>query len=210
MNSLILAGSLILGWNGAAHTVTDTTEHEPVYNRSEVQSVTDLNQIAFVEDIYGDQGVELGFDTAEYLPEGFDPYVGNLDDIVYVEAEEVVVLGFDTAEYLPEGFDAYVGDFNAIAYAEKEENVILDFDTAAWLPEGFDPHLGNINDLAYAEEPLEVELGFDTTAYLPEHFDPHVGDLDRIVYKELDYHFLRKFHATETMADNSLNVNLIE
>ncbi len=65
----------------------------------------DINSIEFVESP-GD--MELGFDTTDYLPEGFNPYEGEVTvkSINYIE-EEDCDLGFDTAEYLPEDFDPY-------------------------------------------------------------------------------------------------------
>ncbi|MAU26932.1 MAG: hypothetical protein CMH48_06835 [Muricauda sp.] len=65
----------------------------------------DIHSIEFIE-TSGD--IELGFDTAKYLPEGFNPYVGKVSvkSLNYIEDEQVE-LGFDTSEYLPEGFDPY-------------------------------------------------------------------------------------------------------
>jgi hypothetical protein len=57
-----------------------------------------------------EEEVDLGFDTAEYLPLGFNAYEGmelDVEDIVILEEEEEVDLGFDVAPYLPENFDAY-------------------------------------------------------------------------------------------------------
>lgn len=65
----------------------------------------DLASVAFIE---MDTEDELGFDTAVYLPEDFDPY----SDEVAVEAinfieEDTIELGFDTEAYLPKDFDPY-------------------------------------------------------------------------------------------------------
>ncbi|APQ16832.1 hypothetical protein [Maribacter hydrothermalis] len=65
---------------------------------------TDINVIEIEED------VDLGIDTAEYLPYGFDAYKGfqiNVADINVIEIEEEVELGFDVNEYLPKGFNPY-------------------------------------------------------------------------------------------------------
>ena len=54
--------------------------------------------------------VDLGFNTADYLPLGFNAYEGmelNANEIVVLEDEEEVVLDFDVTQYLPENFDAY-------------------------------------------------------------------------------------------------------
>jgi hypothetical protein len=51
----------------------------------------------------------LGFDTKQYLPEGFNAFAEvevNLDEIIYIEDEEEIELGFDTRTYLPPGFNA--------------------------------------------------------------------------------------------------------
>ena len=55
--------------------------------------------------------MDLGFDTAKYLPEGFDPYekTFDLNAIEYIEAEEEIDLGFDPMSYLPENFDPFEG-----------------------------------------------------------------------------------------------------
>ncbi|MBT8221581.1 MAG: hypothetical protein KJN96_00290, partial [Eudoraea sp.] len=100
----------------------------------------DLNEIVFIEE---DEILDLGFDTSDYLPEGFDAnevYV-DLNGITFIEEEEIE-LGFNTALYLPEDFDAYAGPtgIEGITYMEEEEVIDLGFDTAAYLPEGFDPH----------------------------------------------------------------------
>lgn len=53
--------------------------------------------------------IDLGFDTADYLPEGFDPYAYPLhvDGINHIDENDTVELGFDTVDYLPEGFDPF-------------------------------------------------------------------------------------------------------
>ena len=68
-----------------------------------------VDNIVFIET---EEEIDLGFDTAEYLPIGFNAYAGmelNFDEIDFIEAEEEIDLGFDTAEYLPVGFNAYTG-----------------------------------------------------------------------------------------------------
>lgn len=57
-----------------------------------------------------EEEVNLGFDTTEYLPMGFNAYVGmefEAQDLEVLELEEAVDLGFDTAPFLPKGFNAY-------------------------------------------------------------------------------------------------------
>ena len=60
-----------------------------------------------------EEEVALNFDTAKYLPEGFNALKGkddlNWNTIEIYEIEEEVALNFDTAKYLPEGFNALEG-----------------------------------------------------------------------------------------------------
>lgn len=67
----------------------------------------DLNSLVYIEE---DQDWELGFDTAKYLPENFDPYSGafSLKAINYIDLCDDVELNFDTTGYLPQGFDPYI------------------------------------------------------------------------------------------------------
>lgn len=151
MNSLVVIGSLILGWNGVAQSANDSTEHQPVFNEVTCEAsaaALNIDQIVYIED---QEEVVLGFDTAEYLPEDFDPYAGNLNDIAFVETEEEVVLGFDTAAYLPDGFDPHITNLKCMEYAVAEEEVIMGFDTLAWLPEDFDPHVGDLDNIQYVK-----------------------------------------------------------
>lgn len=101
-----------------------------------------INSTIYIEE---DADFELGFDTAEYLPEGFNPnkiYV-NLDAVVFIENEEVDNL--NTKKQLPANFDAYAypTDVAAFNYIDQNDAVELDFDTQAYLPEGFNPYKRN-------------------------------------------------------------------
>jgi len=115
-----------------------------------------LDEIAYLEE---ETEFDLGFDTAEYLPEGFDPtkqYV-DLKAIEFIEEDDLVDLGFDTALYLPENFDPYscpVDVMNVDYIEEGEDNIDLGFDTADYLPEGFDPHelYVDLDAIEYIEE----------------------------------------------------------
>lgn len=66
----------------------------------------DISKVIFIEE---DQDWELGFNTAKYLPENFDPYSGNFSvkAINFVDECDEIELGFETAGYLPKGFDPY-------------------------------------------------------------------------------------------------------
>lgn len=76
------------------------------YNCTEGLSRDELNRIAFIEQT---ETLELGFKTADYLPENFNPYANprNIMDISYIEEEQDLELDFDPRLYLPEGFDPY-------------------------------------------------------------------------------------------------------
>ncbi len=150
-----------------------------------------LNKVTFIEEI--DEEVELGFDTSEYLPKGFNPYevYFDLNSVEYVEVDTEIDLGFDTTGYLPEGFDPYIGslEVNSINFVE-EEVIDLGFDTENYLPEDFNPYeiYFDVNSIEFIEEEEKVELGFDTSKYLPGDFDPYAStsDVDSINYIELD------------------------
>ncbi|MGB6152362.1 MAG: hypothetical protein WBG48_10245 [Pricia sp.] len=107
-------------------------------NHCEPLPIDDITYIETTEE------VELDFDTAQYLPEGFNAYKGmgaDLSDITFIEEDKEVDLGFDSAKYLPIGFDAYEGmalDLDTIEYIEEEEDVQLDFDVQNYLPSNFD------------------------------------------------------------------------
>lgn len=68
-----------------------------------------LENILFLEP---EMEVEMGFNTAEYLPADFNPYAApsNPMSVSYMEDEEEVVMGFDTHLYLPKNFDPYQKD----------------------------------------------------------------------------------------------------
>ena len=101
----------------------------------------DIEDIIVLEE---EEVIDLGFDTTEYLPVGFNAYEGmdfKLDEIAYLEEEEVIDLGFDTAAYLPADFDPYQTaelDLNEIIFLEEEEEIVLDFNVEDYLPANFD------------------------------------------------------------------------
>ncbi len=97
----------------------------------------DINSIEYIEE---ETEIDLGFNAADYLPEGFDPYklYVDLDAVHYLQEE--VIDSFDVERYLPKGFDAYAypTDVQSINYIDKNDFISLDFDAAKHLPEGFD------------------------------------------------------------------------
>ena len=134
----------------------------------------DLNKIVFLE---SEEQIDLGFDTADYLPEDFNPnevYV-DLNKVTYMEFDEDTLLELNIADYLPEDFNAYAipADIRSISYIKEEP--VLNFDTTAYLPEGFDPYeyYFDIHSVEYIEDDDEVELDFNTQNYLPRGFDPY-------------------------------------
>jgi hypothetical protein len=146
-----------------------------------------IAEISDIDVIELDEEVSLGFDTANYLPKGFNALKGKHDldwsAIELVELDEEVEFGFDTAEYLPEGFNPLKGkhdlDWSTIELFEIEEEVILCFDTNEYLEEGFNALKGK-HDLDWTSIELieieeEVEINFDIKAYLPSEFDPGAG-----------------------------------
>ena len=73
---------------------------------------TDIDWDA-IELVEMEEEIELGFDTKDYLPEGFNPLKGMHDldwsKIELLEIDEEVVIGFETKKYLPTNFNPYVG-----------------------------------------------------------------------------------------------------
>ena len=100
----------------------------------------ETDKVIFIEEV---APVDLGFDTALYLPEGFDPYAHpeNIMDVSYIEEVAEVQLDFDVQEYLPKMFDPYKKyfDLNSIEYIEEEEVIEFDFEIREYLPADFSP-----------------------------------------------------------------------
>ncbi len=125
----------------------------------------------------------------------------NLNDIVFIEAEDDLDLGFNTADYLPENLDPYkvYFDLNSITYVEEEE--ALDFDTAAYLPKDFNPYANpkDISSVSYIEFEEEIDLGFDPEQYLPEGFNPYevYFDLNSVKFMEEEEEVELNFNTSE-------------
>ena len=106
-----------------------------VVTRVETESPKELNlnDIIFIEE---ELPVELGFNTEDYLPEGFNPYEQyvDLNSIEFIEEEEEDAwdLGFDASVHLPDDFNPYAipSDVMSIDYIEEgEDDIDLGFDT---------------------------------------------------------------------------------
>jgi len=147
MNSLVLLSSLVFGLN----TTSDTKPNEVSYVDVETVSHVYNNQTKRIETVlYIEQQEEisLGFNTAEYLPVGFDANEANS--------------GINKAE-----FDALF-----------EEEIVFNFDITSYLPMNFDPYSNTEEitdeelDMLFQEE---VELGFNVKKYLPKYFNAYEG-----------------------------------
>lgn len=163
-NSEVLAMHIETEWK-APKLVSRTLVHAP----EDIK----VSEIVYIEE---ETSIDLGFDTADYLPEGFDPYnvYFDVNSVEFMDDEDIE-LGFDTASYLPENFNAYANPSNldAINYIEGEA-IDLGFDTAKYLPEGFDPYefYFDLDSVEYIEDEDELDLNFNTEDYLSATFDP--------------------------------------
>ncbi|MGF1558665.1 MAG: hypothetical protein ACFCUL_06210 [Flavobacteriaceae bacterium] len=100
----------------------------------------DINTVVFIEE---EPKIELGFNTADWLPENFDPYKAyfDLNTIIYIEAEFVPKKKL--ARRLPKDFDPFSHPTNVMSmdYIDLNDEIELDFDSKEHLPEGFDPYI---------------------------------------------------------------------
>ena len=199
MYKLALLFSFMIALNATAKNDKEPNELDYAVLMSEQQQLENklfnigedrnnaIAEIAAIKITELDEEVELGFDTANYLPKGFNGLKGMHDldwsNIELVELDEEVALGFDTADYLPEGFNALKGkhdiDWSTIELFELDENVELCIDTANYLPKDFNALKGK-HDLDWASIEVveiedEIEFEFDIEAYLPVNFDPTIG-----------------------------------
>ena len=100
----------------------------------------DINTIVYIEE---EEVIDLGFDTADYLPEGFDPYKVYFDLNSVTIIEEEIAIDFDSKANLPATFDAfaYPTDTESFNYIDADDTIKLDFDSANNLPEGFNAYI---------------------------------------------------------------------
>ena len=157
MNKIVaICGMIMLGTTATPNYQESFTETNPMHDvkGAPVHDVTvlkncitcneglDLDKIVYLD---SESPFDLGFDTGDYLPEGFNPYevYVDLDAIEFIEGDEDTDLGFDTAYWLPAGFDPYASptDIDGISYMEDETSLIFpELDTKAYLPQNFDPY----------------------------------------------------------------------
>ncbi len=109
------------------------TGNSPLHN---MQNEND--KVIYIEEV---SPVDLGFDTALYLPDGFDPFGNpqNILDVSFIEEEDEVQLDFDVRQYLPAMFDPYKKyfDLSSIEFIEEEEVIEFDFEIQDYLPTDF-------------------------------------------------------------------------
>lgn len=99
----------------------------------------DLDSVEYIEE---EEVIELGFDTADYLPEGFDPYAFYFDVNSVEFIEEFDLKDIQVKNLLPKGFDAYSDPkgIEGINYIDPNDEIVLDFNTKKYLPKGFDAY----------------------------------------------------------------------
>lgn len=97
----------------------------------------DLSSIEYIEE----ENFDLGFNTSEYLPEGFDPYsyYVNLDSIAFIEVCDVNI---ETEKNLPANFDVFANpsDFRDVSYIDPNDEIQLEIESEEYLPADFDPY----------------------------------------------------------------------
>jgi len=150
------------------YLATDFLTPDTFYCQADLKSgALPLDAIPFAE---LEEEVDLGFDTAVYLPENFDPTASLVDlkTISYLELENFEALGFKTEEYLPASFDPYAipTNFMDISFIEAEEEVDLGFDTKQFLPIGYNAYEleFDLDSILFIEEE-DLKFGYDTTKY---------------------------------------------
>ncbi len=118
MNKLLVICGLVLGLNGTAQPQDDDVPlgQQVEYTEKGITRALPyaINEIVFIEE----DEVELGFDTATYLPKDFNPYASEYENIEYIEEDEIE-LGFDTKAYLP-------ANFNSCATKKKAKKKIIE------------------------------------------------------------------------------------
>lgn len=156
--------------NSSIPFLTDFVSAQAATNASEV--ILEKNE--FKDKIKRDNGLDLGFETANYLPQNFDPYAvpKTIHVIDFIEEEEEVILNFNTADYLPEDFNPYEAYFNVhdleIMVVERPLNIPALKQAQLKSANDF-----NVHSIDFIEQEEEIVLGFDTKAYLPKNFNAY-------------------------------------
>jgi len=111
-------------------------------NDTIIKKELQIPTIEFTE-VVEEEDEAFDFDTAAYLPIGFNAYAGFEENygLIYdinIE-EEDAPFDFDTTAYLPVGFKLKKSILNSIVEITiEEEDEAFDFDTKQYLPKGFD------------------------------------------------------------------------
>ncbi|WP_298478228.1 hypothetical protein [uncultured Maribacter sp.] len=96
----------------------------------------DINSIEYIEE---EEVIDLGFNTADYLPESFDPnsFYFDINSVDYIN--DTIIEEEDFSKHLPVGFDAYAyaTDVQSINYIDAKDEIVLDFNTKIYLPKNF-------------------------------------------------------------------------
>lgn len=175
------------GLPGHGHDTTAIAEIYPDFEASlREQGQADELEASKIQVVQEEEPAELGFDTAKYLPVGFDAYAGKIATwvdlgLIPVDEQQEVDLGFDTAPYLPAGFDPYEGMEPTWENTSTEAIQAAFFHTGPAAPcvapaSELQPGSSvGLDALGLIEVEEETDLGFDTTAYLPAGFDPYRG-----------------------------------
>lgn len=99
----------------------------------------DLNSVEYIEE---EEVIELGFDTTDYLPEGFDPYAFYFDvnSVEFIEESDLEDIRIKNR--LPKNFNPYADPIGieGINYIDPNDEIVLDFNTKEHLPKGFDAY----------------------------------------------------------------------
>jgi len=124
--------TIILGITAGIFFVNGMFANDPT---TEIEKF-DINSIIYIED---EIEFDLGFNTADYLPEGFDAtqVYFDLNGVDYIEEE--FAMEWDTKEYLPKEFNvyAYPSDVQSINFLDESDVFEIGFDTQEYLPLNF-------------------------------------------------------------------------
>jgi len=126
--------TILLGFTTGLLFVSGMFANDPITEKERF----DINSIVYIED---DMDFDLGFDTADYLPEDFDAYqvYFDLNSVDYIE--EDFTFDWDSKKYLPKGFDAYAypSDVQSINFLDESDTFEIGIETQENLPSNFNP-----------------------------------------------------------------------
>lgn len=124
--------TILLGITAGMFFVIGMFANDPTTEKEQF----DINSITYIED---EIEFDLGFDTADYLPEDFDAHqvYFDLNGVDYIE--EDLAIEWDTKDYLPKEFNAYAypSDVQSINFLDESDAFEVGFDTQEYLPFNF-------------------------------------------------------------------------